>query len=189
MILKGPGAMADPTTAHDVAARFRHLSIAAQIGLRGNPDDPAFLDGVRQVLDFDLPIVPNIVNASGNVRILWLGPDEWLIAADDGAAADLVGGLEASLDGHHVSIVDLSASRTVFELSGPQARSVLEKGCLLDLHPRVIAPGQCAGTIIAQTQVYLEQTDDRPTYRLYVRVSFARHFSSWLLDAMAEFNS
>jgi sarcosine oxidase subunit gamma len=33
-------------------------------------------------------------------------------------------------------VVDLSANRTTFELTGPQGRAVLEKGCSLDLHPR-----------------------------------------------------
>lgn len=170
------------------SVRLQRRAVAAQIGLRGDPDDTAFVESVRDALKVEIPTVANTVVDVGDIRVLWLGPDEWLVVADRDSAP-LVQALEAALAGRHVAVNDLSAARIVLELSGPDARAVLEKGCRLDLHPRAFASGQCAGTIIAQTQVYLEQVDDRPTYRLYVRPSFAGHFEAWLRDAMAEFGT
>lgn len=158
-----------------------------QVDLRGDPHDDRFLDGVETALTIKLPVNANQVVIAGDLRALWLGPDEWLIAGPEGERDQILDKLESALEGQHRSIVDVSGQRTVLEISGPHAREVLEKGCYLDLHPRVFGPGQCLGTIIAKTQVILEQTDDKPSYRLYVRSSFARHLTTWLLDAMAEF--
>lgn len=41
--------------------------------------------------------------------------------------------------------------------------------------------------MVAKTQVVLAQTDDAPTYRLWVRTSFARYLAAWLLDAAGEY--
>jgi sarcosine oxidase subunit gamma len=109
----------------------------------------------------------------GERSVLWLGPSEWLVV--DGDPIDLPGG------------VDVSASRTTIELSGPHARDVVEKGCTLDLHPRTFTTGRCAHTTMARTQVILWQTADAPVYHLLVRGSFAQYLADWLVDAAREY--
>ena len=52
-------------------------------------------------------------------------------------------------------MIDLSANRTTFELPGPSARSVLEKGCPLDLHPRTFAVGTAYLTLIGSVPVVM----------------------------------
>ena len=160
-----------------------------QINVRGAPEDDVFLKGVETAVGAPLPLEPNRAAVADEMRALWLGPDEWLVVAADGRGDELNGRLVAALAGRHVSVVDVSASRTVLELAGERARDVLEKGCTLDLHPRAFGPGQCAGTVIAKMQIILEQVDDTPAYRLYVRSSFAEHMAHWLMEAMAEFGT
>ena len=75
-----------------------------------------------------------------------------------------------------------------FELSGPRARAVLEKGCSLDLHPRVFKPGTALSTEIGGIPAILWKTADE-TYRIFPRASFAEFLGRWLLDAMREFAS
>lgn len=175
-------------TSSDGAVRLREISFAALINIRGNAGDPAFVKAVKRGLGVAVPDAPNTALSANGLRALRLGPDEWLVVGEDGEQEGLIQRLEEALHGQHVSIVDVSAHRTLLELSGPRARDVLEKGCLLDLHPRSFGPGRCVGTIIAKTQVYLEQVDDGPTYRLCVLRSFARHLASWLLDAGVEYS-
>jgi sarcosine oxidase subunit gamma len=82
--------------------------------------------------------------------------------------------------------LDLSANRTVLELSGPNAREVLEKGCPADLHSRTFGPGSAVSTTLSRVPVLLWQTGE-DEYRLLPRASFADYVARWLLDAMVEF--
>ncbi len=171
----------------DGPVRLEQEPFLTQVNLRGRPDDPAFIEGAKTALGLSLPVVANTTAGTGDRRALWLGPDEWMLVGPDGDQSSMIARLTETLEGQHVSIVDVSANRTTLRLSGSRARDVLEKGCLIDLHPRNFGSGQCVGTIIAKTQVYLEQLDDLPTYRLHVRCSFARHLTARLRDSMAEF--
>jgi sarcosine oxidase, subunit gamma len=85
-------------------------------------------------------------------------------------------------------VVDLSANRTTFELTGPRARAVLEKGCSLDLHPRVLKAGTALSTEIGNIPVVLWKTGEE-SFRIFPRASFADFLGRWLLDAMREFAS
>jgi sarcosine oxidase subunit gamma len=163
------------------AVVLAELAFAEQIGVRVKPPVPAYLAGVP------LPMQPNRVAAMRELRTLWLGPDEWLVTAPEGAAPDLFGRLTRALAGRHASVTDLSASRAVIEITGPRARTLLEKGCGLDLHPRAFAPGQCAQTVFAKLPVIIDQLAAAPTYRLFVRRSAALWLAEWLIDAAEEF--
>ncbi len=99
---------------------------------------------------------------------LWLGPDEWLV----------LGGRETDYE----IACDVSANRVVFELSGPDARTVLAAGTAIDL--RALEPGRCAQTLLARAQVILQCTAV-DTYRIFVRPSFAAYLTDWLEDAQA----
>lgn len=170
----------------DASVRL-HEQDLAKVNLRGNPHEAMFLRKVRPVLDLDLPIVPNTTTRTSRVSALWLGPDEWMIVGAPGVDDDLAAELRAALAGVHSSIVEVSADSAVLEISGPRSRDVLMKGCSIDLHPRAFAPGHCVQTIVGRVSVILEQTDAAPTWRLFVRASFAPYLAQWLLDAMSEF--
>src|SRR5262249_37145357 len=60
-----------------------------QINLRGNPEDSAFTAAVAGVTGTALPPA-NRVASAGNLAILWLGPDEWLIVDAPGREKELV---------------------------------------------------------------------------------------------------
>jgi sarcosine oxidase, subunit gamma len=160
----------------------------AQIGVRLFPGDGG-PSAMEAALGFALPVTPNTTATANGRTALWLGPDEWLVIAAPGSEAALELELAEALGGGLGSVVDLSANRTAFELRGPAAPDVLEKGCALDLHPRAFGPGDCAQTLVARAQVVLEQRDAAPTYRMLVRGSFSDYLATWLLDAMAEFQA
>lgn len=147
-----------------------------QVGLRLRPPHPAYLAGIP------LPLTPNRVAMTGALRMLWLGPDEWLAVAD-GEAPDLLPRLERAVAGRRALVTDFSSSRAIFELGGAGARDLLAAGCGLDLHPRVFGQGQCAQTLLARVPVILDQLDDAPQYRILVRCSYARWLYDWLIDA------
>lgn len=163
------------------ALALAELGFVEQIGVRVRAPVPAYLAGVP------LPMQPNRVATMRELRTLWLGPDEWLVTAPAGAAPDLLGRLTRALAGRHASVTDLSASRAVIEITGAHARTLLEKGCGLDLHPREFAPGQSAQTLFAKLPVIVDQVAAAPVYRLFVRRSAALWLGEWLIDAAQEF--
>lgn len=174
---------------------LRERAHLRQFALRVPADARELRRACEVVLGTPLPERAGIASGDARRSILWLGPDEWLVvdAPQDGvgdgskeAAGPLLAGLEAVLAGHHAAVVDVSANRTVIEVAGPAARDLLEGGCRLDLHPRAFGAGSCAATNVARAGVYLHQLDELPTYRLFVRASFAGYLADWLIDASNE---
>lgn len=130
-----------------------------------------------------LPLEPNTWVGWVGRDVLWLGPDEWLVL--DGMKATEPGGLGAQLttllSGTHHSVVDVSANRTVLELTGDDRHELLSTGCGLDLHPRSWSDGMCAQTLLARVPVILQERSSAT--RVFVRPSYADHFVEWLAEA------
>ena len=164
---------------------LRELPAMAMLDLRLDPADAAALSAAQHALALTLPLTPGKSSASTDRVAWWFGPDQWLIVAPPVDAAPLV----QALAGDAISAVDVSDLRAEFELAGPRAIDELRKGCAIDLHPRVFAPGDCAITALARVRVALRQTDDRPGYRVLVERSVAPYLWGWLIDAMSEFDS
>ena len=157
---------------------LREIPFLPQINLRGNGNDEAFTGGVENAIGLDLPVEPGKVAARDDVRVLWLGPDEWLVVGRDVGKA-----LEKALAGQHVAVTDVSANRTCLELSGPLAADLLASGCPLDLAAVLPGPGTCAQTLFGRAQIILERPE-KAVYRLYPRGSFAVYLARFLLAGM-----
>ncbi|MXG91021.1 sarcosine oxidase subunit gamma [Nocardioides flavescens] len=164
--------------------RLAERPFTTMVGLRVVPGSTA-ADAIGAVLGAPLPAGVGEVTGEGDHRTLWLGPDEWLVVSD-GSREELLSRLRAAAEGPGVAIVDVSANRTVLELEGPAARSVLDKGCPADLHPRAFGAGRAITTTLARVPVLLWQTGEQ-TYRLLPRSSYAEYVAAWLLDAAQEF--
>jgi len=182
---RGPANQDGPRPAVTLSER----PIRGQFTLRGDGEDPAFLQAVQETVGVAVPVKPNTVCTSpdGAVHLLWLGPDEWLLVTSDAFAAAFSERLRTALSGLHAALVDVSDGRTVIVLAGDKARDVLAKGCPLDLHPRVFGPGHCAQSHLAKAHVILHQLDETPTFDIYVHRSFAGYLWTWLEDAADEY--
>lgn len=73
------------------------VPFVGQVALRGKAEDGAFRDIAGQVLGLDLPLSSGSVVESEAVRIIWLGPDHWLVVTNEGEAPALVTGLQEAL--------------------------------------------------------------------------------------------
>ncbi len=178
------------------AVAARELPFATMISLRAEPGG-ALYDRFGTALRLTLPLKCGQTAQSGDDgdtrTALWLGPDEWLVvSADEPKTLDDPKTLESTLQDllgtDPGSVVDVSANRTVVELSGPSARPVLEKGCPADLHPRAFGSGKAISTSLGPVPLVLWQTGEQ-TYRLLPRSSYADYLARWLVDASAEFAS
>jgi sarcosine oxidase, subunit gamma len=157
-----------------------HVPFLTQIDVRLDPESRR-PDGPVVDLGTTLPLTPNMSERDGEREALWLGPNEWLVVASPGQAARLLAEMEFTLDGVPHSVVDVSANRTVLDISGPRLLETLSKGCSLDLHPSRWANGACAQTMLTRAQVIMQRRD--ATMRIFVRPSFADYLVDWLIDA------
>lgn len=164
-----------------------------QIVVRGQPSDPAFSQGVKKALSVSLPT--EACTSSGDpkgIHMLWMGPDEWLVVTPEKARSKTTTSLEKALRGLHAAVVDVSESRTVIQIQGANARSVLDKGCSIDLHPRAFSPGQVVNTLLGRCHITLHQTavasqSGNPSYDIYVHRSFSEYMWTWIEDACREY--
>lgn len=169
------------------AVHITEVPFKAQITLRVDPKGSA-AERIGTAIHAMLPNQPGEVVHAEGALVLGLGPDEWLLIGPEGAAESISDTLTTALDGDHGAVVDVSAHRTILEVSGPHARDLLNMGCALDLHPRSFATGRCAQTLLARAAVVLVCRDAAlPTYWLIVRSSFARYVADWLIDAAGEY--
>lgn len=162
------------------------LPFITQFNLRADPKDVTVMRELESLLGVALPLVPKTVESHGDRRILWLGPDEWLVVAPESQVQSLRQALQAGLDGAFGSIVDVSANRTVIQVGGRGSRDLLAHGISLDLDPRTFLVARCAQTLLAKAQVIIERPDDDSSFYLYVRASFAGYVADWLLDAASD---
>jgi sarcosine oxidase subunit gamma len=183
---------------HGWSERFADLPDGVQIvaepfvamaDLRIDPAGPA-AGAVAAHLGVALPTRPSWVEGD-TARVIWLGPDEWLVTSPFHSPADLEAGLRAAV-GATGAIVDVSAQRTTLRLRGEHVRDVLATGCAIDLHPRAFPAGSAVQTTLGLAGVALLALDDgvdggATHYQLLVRSSFARYVATWLLDAATEF--
>jgi len=158
---------------------------AAMIDLRLDPGGPAAAD-VAHHLGVDLPASASTWVETDTVRVIWLGPDEWLVTSSVTIPQELESGLREAVAGRG-AVVDVSGQRTTVSLTGEHARDVLAGGCSTDLHPSAFRRGAAAQTALGRTAVVLLALDDTATsYQILVRSSFAQYLATWLLDAAVE---
>ena len=143
----------------------------------------AVLDLVDLPMGLVFPRDANRFATVGTTRILWVGPDDWMIVDARADAPDLLAALESAFAGHDAAVIDVSGNRVRFRVSGSDARALMNRACALDLDPPHFGAGQCAGTLVARAQVIVLQVGDAPSYELLVRRSLAAYLNDWLLTA------
>ncbi|WP_326595406.1 sarcosine oxidase subunit gamma [Streptomyces sp. NBC_01803] len=169
------------------ALRLAELPFLTQVSVRVEPKSPA-AEAVGLALGVPLPLEPNTVSRGGELSVLWLGPDEWLVVGPPGGAGEVEERLREAVGEEPASVVDVSAQRTTLLVAGPRAAELLAHGCSLDLHPRSFGAGRCAQTTLARAQVVLVPRDEhKPGFWVLVRSSFAGYLADWLLDAASEY--
>ena len=176
-----------PGGAKDAGIFLKECRHTGKLILRGDPSDDLFIKATSKVLGYKLPLTPNTFLKNNEYTSVWLGPDEWLVNSLPGDESSLELDLNIALTDFHHSVTNVSDNSTIIQLSGPNARSVIMKGCAVDVHPRALNTGDAFQSNLAAASVIMWQLDLIPTFNIMVRASFASYLWKWLLDASAEF--
>ena len=169
------------------APRIEENPFLGFVNLRGRADNTGFLAATLKVLGCEPPTTANTVVDTGDYRIYWLGPDEWLIVTPVGQQGELQSALLKALDGVFSSVVDNSSGLTMIRISGANAANLLATDCPLDLHPSRFKHGQCAQTRLARAGMTLSPLADGSGFDVIIRRSFADYLLLWLQDAAVAF--
>ena len=171
----------------DAGVVLGERGIRGMLALRGASASAGFRSAISAALGFE-PVVEPLTSARlRDVSMLWLGPDEWLVVMPDRRLERVERTLRTALDGQHAALTDVSHSRIVFTLAGPDAVAVLAKGCPLDFHPHAFPPGRCAQSRLAKCHALIHLLGRTPEFEIYVPRSFAEYAWTWLEDAAGEF--
>ena len=111
--------------------------------------------------------------------LIGVGPGSWLLVQED-RTAKFLPALQKAL-GETAWAADQSGAYVVFRIAGPEARTLLQRGVAVDLHPDAFAPGDAAATSIAHITVLLWRLDDAPcAFAVAVSRSYEASFRHWL---------
>ena len=128
---------------------------------------------------------PSSLNSTSNIntRILWLGPNNWLIFS---SVLDLIEKEKDQFNDTDFAITNISDSRTIIQLEGILVNEVLKKGCPLDINS--LKEGDCANSVYNGINITIDFISDNPKI---VRISGLRSFGESLhhsiTDACLEF--
>ena len=157
---------------------IRDLPPAARFSLRVGPAERA---AAAEAIGVTLPEKIGGRAVSGARSALCLGPDEWLLAADEADDARLATTLAELAARVPMSAVEVSDREITLVLEGPAVLDLLATGCPLDLAKMPVGNG--TRTVFDTAQVVLtREADDR--FHLTVWRSFAPHVRA-LLDLAA----
>jgi sarcosine oxidase, subunit gamma len=131
------------------------------------------------------PGPPSLVppGLGGDLRVLNLGPGEWLAVSDVLQSPKLKESLDRHLNSDSIAATDISNGLKALRVEGPAARELLARGCGLDLDPEHFPAGRCTRTRFAQLAVVVHCLDAKPRFDLYAGRSFLPWLKSWLVDA------
>lgn len=169
----------------DSGVLLKEMALKGHLNLRGNPENPDFVQGVESALGVTLPTAPGTWETNGVSNIYWLGPNEWLLVVEGGSEAEAEKHLREALKGH-IAIVDVSGGQTLINISGTGVETVIKKSSGYDFHPSRFGPGRCVQTTFAKATALVSKKADG-SFDLVIRRSFADYLASWLLDAGHEF--
>ena len=174
--------LAHRAAAENVSIGLHEITTRGMIDLRGLVSDRKFMAAAKQVLGLDLPKAPRTSTAWGDVKALWLSPDQWLILCAREKAPTLQAELAKALEGIHSLAVDVSDMRCIIRLEGEGVRETLMKGCSLDLISDDYAPGTVRRVRFAEIAGLINIVEEN-VIDLYVFRSYADYTWDFLLKA------
>jgi sarcosine oxidase, subunit gamma len=168
----------EPTT---TSVGMREISERGMIDLRGHLSDRRFTMAVKSILGVDLPKAARTSSSWGDIKVLWLSIDQWLITCPRDKADALHAQLVKGLEGIHSLAVNVSDMRAIIRLEGEGARETLMKGTSLDL-TEGYSPGTVRRMRFAEIAALLHVVEDN-VIDVYVFRSYAEYTWEFLLKA------
>ena len=123
------------------------------------------------------------VSSNKETRILWTAPSTWLVIS---RKENIVEKIKEKCNSDNFAITDISHSRAIIQIKGPQAKDILKKGCPLNFNE--FENNNCAGTVFHGINIVVDFVGNNPdTFNLLTLRSFGESFYHHITDAALEF--
>ena len=123
------------------------------------------------------------VSSNKETRILWTAPSTWLVIS---RKENIVEKIKEKCNSDNFAITDISHSRAIIQIKGPQAKDILKKGCPLNFNE--FENNNCAGTVFHGINIVVDFVGSNPdTFNLLTLRSFGESFYHHITDAALEF--
>ena len=123
------------------------------------------------------------VNFNNDTRILWTGPNNWLLTSKN---KELLKNIHQTFNETDFAITDLSHSRAVIELEGENTKEVLKKGCPFNFNE--LNKNTCINSVFNGITITIDMIEDSPNKtRLYALRSFGESLHHSITDACLEY--
>ena len=122
------------------------------------------------------------VSSNKETRILWSAPSAWLVISRKENIIEII---KEKCNSNDFAITDISHSRAVIQIKGPEAKEILKKGCPHNFNE--FEKNNCAGTIFHGITIVVDLIDNNPyTFNLLILRSFGESFYHHITDASLE---
>ena len=136
-----------------------------------------------QIDGLAFPLQNSKVSSNKETRILWSGPNTWLVISRKENIVEVIKGTCSS---ENFAATDISHSRAVIQIKGLQAKEILKKGCPLNFNE--FEKNNCAGSVFHGINIVVDFVDNDPdTFSLLTLRSFGESFYHHITDAALEF--
>jgi len=135
------------------------------------------IDGLK------LDNTPLNVNCNNETRIFWNGPKNWLLTS---TKKELIKNISEIFVESDFAVTDLSHSRAVIQLEGPNVKEVLKKGCPYNFN--ILEKNNSINSTYNGIAFTVDMLDNNPeTVRLFALRSFGESLYHSITDACLEF--
>ena len=126
---------------------------------------------------------PLSVISNNDTRILWNGPKNWLFVS---TKKNLLKDITQNFKETDFAVTDLSHSRAIIEIQGPETKEVLKKGCPFNFN--ILKKNKSINSTYNGITLTIDMSDDNPdTVRLFALRSFGESLYHSITDASLEY--
>ena len=160
---------------------IQELPFINKINVRIDTNDNKNIIKCGKLINAILPVQPNTYVTNDNVKVIWLGPNEWLITNNQ----NLYNNLKSEIGDMQASVTDVSENRTVIRISGDQIFKLLSKFLVLDLEKNLPDESSCAQTLFVKVPVLLVRNNNEkqiPEIDILTNRSHAKYIYNLIVD-------
>ena len=123
------------------------------------------------------------VVCNNNTRILWNGPNNWLLISTN---KEVLSEIKEKLNETDFAITNLSHSRTIIQIEGKNTKEILKKGCPYNFNELKI--NNSLNSAYNGMSVTIDMLDDKPDkIRIFTLRSFGESLYHSITDACLEY--